>query len=338
VVTKVFKITGNQKFDSEIIKQAAAILEKGGLVAFPTETVYGLGADALNISAVKKIYKAKQRPSSNPLICHVDSLEMAKKLAVRVPVVFNSLAAKFMPGPLTLLMEKSKAVPTIITAGASKVSVRIPNHKVALALIKALGRAIVAPSANISGRTSPTSAEHVLEDLDGRIDAIIDAGSTTVGVESTVLDITKVPAVIFRPGGVTKEQLEKVIGKVKLYKKTDTEITPSPGMSLKHYSSKSELILVKPDKKSLEAQVSKIKAAVGIMLPRGWDIKLPENSVVYNVGIWGNWKQVASKLFAGLRYLDSQNVNFIICPMPEDRGLGSALRDRLTRASYKDEK
>lgn len=333
--TKVFKITGNHKSDFKAIKQAAAIIKKGGLVAFPTETVYGLGADALNTTAVKKIYKAKKRPSWDPLICHVDVVKKIIPLTSRLPKSFGKLSRKFMPGPLTLLLEKSSLVPNMVTAGTAKVSVRIPKDPVALALIKAVGGPVVAPSANLFGRTSPTSAGHVLEDLDGRIDAIIDAGPTRLGLESTVLDITQSPPVIYRPGGITREQIEKIIGPVVIYKRSNQKKSASPGTALKHYSPKARLILSAPEKQFLEQEAKKLKGLVGIMLPRGWDIVLPENAVIYNIGVWGNWKQIAARLFAGLRYLDNKKVNFIVCPMPQSQGLGAALSDRLTRAAHR---
>ena len=211
--THVYRVTNPHPGDPAI-QACASVLRDGGLVAFPTETVYGLGADALNPAAVRKIFEAKGRPADNPLIVHAKDERQAFELAASVPPSARRLAAMFWPGPLTLILPKSDHVPLETTAALDTVAVRVPAHEAALALVEAFGGPIAAPSANVSGRPSPTTAEHVLQDLDGRIDAVLDGGPAGVGLESTVLDLTVSPPCILRPGGVTKEDLERVLGEV----------------------------------------------------------------------------------------------------------------------------
>lgn len=343
--TKRFIITGDEKHDRAIYEEAAALIRAGELVAFPTETVYGLGANALDGEAVKKIYVAKGRPSWNPLITHVSSREMLNTLVRSYPKDFETLAAKFMPGPLTFLLPKTDIVPKEVSAGLDSTTVRMPNHPVALKLIAAAGVPIAAPSANRSGRTSPTTAVHVLEDLDGRIAAVIDGGTCAVGVESTVIDIMQEPPLILRPGGVTKEEIEAVLGRpVSVFKKsaegTDDKGLPSPGMTLRHYAPNAKLINTGDTAESLFSELETQLTAghkVGILLPSDW--KLPakqgssKNVVIYDYGSWTDWQTMAQRVFDGLRWLDKQGVNVIIGPLPPEQGLGLALRDRLIRAA-----
>ncbi len=330
--TKKFK---NNKQD--MIK-AAKIIKAGGLVAFPTETVYGLGANALDKKAVAKIFKAKRRPKWDPIISHVDSLEMIESLVGNLPEDFWIVYTNFMPGPITVLLEKSKIVPDILTAGSEKVSIRMPSDKIARRLIKLSGVPIAAPSANLFGKTSPTDAKHVLSDLSGKIDAIIDGGQTKVGVESTVLDLTGKVPVILRPGGITKEELEKVLGKVKIASKSIVKPKTnmaSPGMHFRHYAPKAKLILTKGDPESLKREISlyqKQGKRVGVMLPKNWKIKTGA-AANYNWGNWDNLRQLAQNVYRGLRFLDDQGVDIIICPKPEAESLGFAINDRLERAS-----
>ncbi|MEM2811720.1 MAG: L-threonylcarbamoyladenylate synthase, partial [Candidatus Bathyarchaeia archaeon] len=214
--TLVLKVDGENP-EPEKIRLAANIIREGGLVAFPTETVYGLGADALNPKAVKEIYVAKMRPVDNPIIVHIASREEVYRLAVNVPRSVEKLIETFWPGPLTLVLKASDIVPKVTTGGLDTVAIRMPKHKVALALIRGAERPIAAPSANIAGKPSPTLAEHVIQDLYGRIDAILDAGPTNIGVESTVLDVTCNPPQILRPGGVTLEELKAILGEVSIH-------------------------------------------------------------------------------------------------------------------------
>ncbi|MBM4428621.1 MAG: threonylcarbamoyl-AMP synthase, partial [Chloroflexi bacterium] len=239
--------------DLDLIRQASEIILRRGLVAFPTETVYGLGANALDEEAVAKIFAAKGRPSNDPLIVHVASVDDISRLASEIPPIVKKLAEAFWPGPLTLILPKQAHVPDTVTSGLNTVAVRVPSHPIALALIRASGVPIAAPSANRFGHTSPTTAAHVLDDLNGRIDMILDSGSTTVGVESTVLDVTCTPPMILRPGGVSREALEAVIGAVDLRKNrsdADSEAQVSPGLLGKHYTPRAELILCSGEKES----------------------------------------------------------------------------------------
>lgn len=343
--TIVFHMTGDPKEDRDILTQAAAIIRRGDLVAFPTETVYGLGANALDGKAVKKIYEAKGRPAWNPLIVHVSSREMLADLVTSYPKDFELLAAKFMPGPLTFLLPKSDNIPAEVSAGKETVAVRMPNHPVALALIELAGVPIAAPSANRSGRTSPTSAEHVLEDLDGRIAAVIDGGTCDVGVESTVLDLTQDPAMILRPGGVSKEEIEAVLKKhVAVFKGaqegTETTSLPSPGMTLRHYAPQAKVYNTGATLSDLLRELDKqlvYKEKIGILLPSDWLLP-PKYSgnldlVIYDYGVWSDWSTMAKRVFHGLRWLDQQGVKVILGPLPPEKGLGLAVRDRLLRAA-----
>ena len=220
---------------AEYVDEGAKILREGGLVAFPTETVYGLGADAFNEQAVLSIFEAKGRPQDNPLIVHFAEIEDVKRAVKYIPDVAYALWEKFSPGPLTIVLPKSDELPLVTTAGIQTVGIRIPNHPIALELIKKSGTGIAAPSANTSGRVSPTLASHVLEDMDGKIPLILDGGQTDVGIESTVLDLTKETPVVLRPGGVTIEMLIEVLGKV-INHKGEVIVAESPGMKYKHYA------------------------------------------------------------------------------------------------------
>ena len=343
--TKLFTMTGDAAKDTALLQEAAALIRAGELVAFPTETVYGLGANALDAAAVKKIFTAKGRPSWNPLITHVSSRAMLATLVRSYPADFEKLAARFMPGPLTFLLPKTAIVPAEVSAGLDAIGVRMPKHSVALAFIEACGVPIAAPSANRSGRTSPTTAAHVLEDLDGRIAAVIDGGASQVGVESTVLDLTQQPPMILRPGGVTKEEIESVLGyEVAVFKKSAEGTTekglPSPGMTLRHYAPNAKLINTGDTAEALMQELQRGLAAgrrVGVLLPSDWTLPAEYrdsgNVVVYDYGAWSDWATMAQRVFHGLRWLDKQNVDLIVGPLPPEEGMGLALRDRLLRAA-----
>jgi L-threonylcarbamoyladenylate synthase len=319
------------------IARGAEILREGGTVAFPTETVYGLGANALDAEAIARIFAAKDRPRWDPLIVHVSSRAMLERVAV-VSERAERLMKAFWPGPLTLLLERRGAVPDAVTAGRLLVGVRMPAHPVALALIEGAGVPVAAPSANRFGRTSPTTAAHVLEDLDGRIDAVLDGGATEVGVESTVLDPNQTPMVIYRPGAVTAAMLEGVGGAVVLFEPAreidEPESLPSPGVGIRHYAPRARLVLVETESE-LEAGVSALSKAegqVGVMLPQGWAMR--ERDVeIYPWGEFGDTAELAQSLFAGLRDLDGRGVAVIVCPVPAREGLGLAIRDRLEKAA-----
>lgn len=343
--TKVFTITGDAAHDQAVYEEAGALIRAGELVAFPTETVYGLGANALSAAAVKKIFEAKGRPSWNPLITHVSSREMMAKLVSSYPAQFEILAAKFMPGPLTFLLPKTELVPPEVSAGRDAVGIRMPNHPVALKLIETAGVPIAAPSANRSGRTSPTTAAHVLEDLDGRIAAVIDGGTCMVGVESTVIDLTQQPPMILRPGGVTKEEIEQALGiTVPVFKSaaegTDKKGLPSPGMTLRHYAPKAKLINTGETQQEFIQQLAAVQKEgkrIGLLLPSDWRLPAAFASnpdiIVFDYGSWTDWQTMAQRVFEGLRWLDKQGVEIILGPLPPEQGLGMAVRDRLMRAA-----
>jgi len=317
------------------IKHAAGIIRAGGLVAFPTETVYGLGGNAFDGTAVEKIFEAKERPAWDPLIVHVSSREMLEALIAQVPAQFDNLFAAFMPGPLTLVVPKKNTVPSVVSAGRETVAVRFPANAVAQRLIAASGLPIAAPSANRFGHVSPTAAEHVLADLDGRIDAVVDGGRCEIGVESTVLDLSGAVPVILRQGAVTPKQLRKILGDVMLADPAapfhPQEGLPSPGMMPRHYSPRTKLVLTEGREKALVGAIQeRAKQRVGALIPSGWSICAAET---FEWGSWGDWALLASRLYAGLRWLDEQKLDLIIAPLPSEEGLGGAIRERLLKAS-----
>ena len=331
--------------DHPAIIEAAAILIRGGLVAIPTETVYGLAANALDPSPIARIFEAKERPSWDPLIVHVANLDMISRVAIDFPEKARKLAERFWPGPLTLLLRRQARLPVIVTAGRETVAIRMPAHPVAQAVIASVGVPLAAPSANRFGHTSPTTAEHVLRDLDGRIDAVLDSGPTQIGVESTVLDPLRTPPLLLRPGGITREQLEDLVGPIEVYSAPANQAPQalaSPGLAARHYAPEARMILVEGNaeqfRATLEEQVSKLGDGdyVGAMVPESW---LDEHSlsrgglVIFDWGPWSDPARLAHNLFAGLRYLDKPGVSVIVCPLPAANGLGLALRDRLLRAA-----
>jgi len=322
----------------EDIARAAKILRSGGTVAFPTETVYGLGANALDPAAVAAIFIAKERPNWDPLIVHISSRTMLDEVAIVSPQAERLIDA-FWPGPLTLLLPRTNNIPDSVTAGRPLVGVRMPTHPIALALIEAAKVPIAAPSANRFGHTSPTTAAHVLEDLDHRIDAILDGGPTTVGVESTVLDPNQSPMILYRPGAITAAMLEPIGGPVTLYHPplqttSEPQSLPSPGVGIRHYAPRAHLILVDSEAE-LNAQLAKRapdKKSIGIMLPRGWAVS-NNHAETFPWGPIDDPASLAQSLFAGLRELDRRGVAIILCPLPKPEGLGLAIRDRLKKAA-----
>ena len=324
------------------IQTAAAILQRGGTVAFPTETVYGLGANALDAEAVSRIFSAKQRPFWDPLIVHIANREMLARVAAGVPENALRLMDAFWPGPLTLLLTRHDNIPEIVTAGRPLVGVRMPQHLVAHALIQAANLPIAAPSANTFGRTSPTQALHVLEDLDGRIDAVLDAGETTHGLESTVVEAGDERCIVYRPGVITLEQIRAVCPEAIAYSEshlifeTPPHSLPSPGVGIRHYAPRARLVLLETEEKHvLEEAIAAAKGErLGLMLPNGFKPGYAgSHAVIYHWGSWENPEELAQRLFAGLRWLDSQGVTVILCPMPQAKGVGVAIRDRLRKAA-----
>jgi len=330
------------------IDRAAELLRAGRLVAFPTETVYGLGANALSPEAVAGIFVAKQRPAWDPLIVHIASVQEIDGIT-NVPDELRGcveqLAAAFWPGPLTLLLPRSAAVPDAVTAGRPLVGVRVPAHPTAQALLRATGLPIAAPSANRFGHTSPTTAEHVLADLGGRIDAVLDAGPTDVGIESTVVDVTRSPIVQYRPGAITPQQIEQACGlPVEVYALRSDEKNagepkslPSPGVGIRHYAPRARVVLAEGSPEGLRRRLEEINlgedgaARVGVLLPVGW--RLSGNAVVQPWASWDQPGRLAATLFAGLRALDARGVEQIVCPLPPAGGVYDAIRDRLMKAA-----
>ena len=310
------------------IARAAACLRDGGLVAFPTETVYGLGAHALDRDAVARIFSAKGRPSTDPLIVHVARFDQIAPLVSRVPADAHTLATRFWPGALTLVMPKSVAVPDTVTAGLDTVALRVPSHRVARALLEAARVPIAAPSANLFSRPSPTRASHVRDDLEGRVDIILDAGPTMVGLESTVLDLSGECPTILRPGAVTLEQLQQVIGRVQVRdapSSPESAAMPSPGLLSKHYSPRTPVTLYEGAPAAVEQRMKSDAAAARAAGQR---------VAMLDFGADPDLVIVASRLFATLRELDKSDVDLILARGIAARdGLGLAIRDRLRRAA-----
>ena len=323
------------------LARAAELLRAGGTVAFPTETVYGLGANALDPEAVEKIFAAKSRPKWDPLIVHVEGREMLERVAVLSAELQNraeALMSAFWPGPLTLLLPRTAEVPDLVTAGRPLVGVRTPAHAVARELIRQAGVPLAAPSANRFGGPSPTTAAHVFADLDGRIDAVLDGGATNVGVESTVFDLAA--RAIYRPGAVTAAMISRIIwDEVRVVGAVDVEselasgpaAQASPGMGMRHYAPRARLVLVNGPRELLEEIAKHPGAEVGVMLPDEWDAGGAE--CVFRWGAWDDAETLARLLFAGMRMLDERGAKVIVCPVPQMGGLGEALRDRLEKAA-----
>ena len=323
-----------EALDADIITQAADVLRRGGLVAFPTETVYGLGADVLNLEAVKKVFDVKGRPPDNPLIVHVAGTKQLDDIVDEIPDKAKMLGEAFWPGPLTLVMKRTILVSDLVTAGLDTVAVRMPDHPVALALIRALGEGIVGPSANLSGKPSPTTAQHVYDDLRGQIEVILDSGQTTIGMESTVVDVTVDPPVILRLGGLTRERIEEVIGPV-VTDSTGDRSRRSPGTRHRHYAPKAKVLLVRHgDPAAFAALLQEQRQAgrtVGTIVHSALLSKL-ESGEFYRV-LPSAIDIFARHLFRTLRELDAMRVEVIVVESVEEDGLGATVMDRLRRAS-----
>lgn len=331
--------------EEESFRQAARILQQGGLVAFPTETVYGLGGNALDGDVAKKIYAAKGRPSDNPLIVHIAKKEDLLALAEHVPDKAWTLSEHFWPGPLTIILPKNKNVPSGTTGGLSTVALRMPNHPVALRLIRESGIFIAAPSANISGRPSATMAEHVIEDFEGKIDMVLDGGMVNMGIESTVLDLTEEVPVILRPGCVTKKMLEEVLGEVVtdqaiLPENKDNSLPPkAPGMKYKHYAPKADLIIVTGEEGKVQQAINQ---RIADNLKKGLKtgvITTTENQEMYVGGVVqcvGSRKEtgtIGRGLYKVLREFDHLQVDCIYAESFSEDGMGEAIMNRLQKAA-----
>jgi len=319
--------------DHTAIREAATLIRSGELVAFPTETVYGLGGDGLNPTSLRRIYTAKGRPADNPLILHVANQAQLASVAAEVSDIARTLMRAFWPGPLTLILPKTTQVPDLATGGLATVAVRMPDHPVALALIQQAGTPLAAPSANRSGRPSPTTAQHVLDDLDGALALVLDTGPTAIGVESTVLDTTCTPPVILRPGGLSQTTIEAVIGP--LGKSPDAASQRrSPGMRYRHYSPKARVLLLadtRPETLQRTVAAARSHHRVGCVLHQLVPVEVPSGVMIKRIG--GSVSDYAHGLFAALRDLDALGVEVIIVEGVAEEGLGAAVMDRLRRAA-----
>lgn len=334
----------DNELDKDIIKEAAFILKQGGLVAFPTETVYGLGANALKEEAASKIYTAKGRPSDNPLIVHIAELSALDKITKKIPLCAKQLAKAFWPGPLTMIFEKTDMVPLGTTGGLNTVAVRMPNHELALSLIKEADGYIAAPSANTSGRPSPTKAAHVAEDMNGKIDMIIDGGSVSIGIESTIVDVTVNPPMILRPGFITKEMLEKVVGEVAidpaiLSDEELKEAPKAPGMRYKHYAPKGDLMIVEGEQGKVVKRIqdlAKEKAdkqfKVGIIATEE-TLYQYQVGQVKSIGSRSDEGSITHNLYRVLREFDEAEVDFIYSESFQGGKMGFAIMNRLLKAA-----
>ena len=358
-----------EHFEDRELAEAVDILKNGGLVAFPTETVYGLGGNAYDSTASARIYAAKGRPSDNPLIVHISSFEEIYPLVKEVPEDAKKLAESFWPGPLTMILEKSEAVPKETTGGLDTVAIRMPSHKVANRLIKEAGIPIAAPSANASGRPSTTKAEHVIEDLDGKIDMIIDGGSSDIGLESTIVDLTVRPRLILRPGYVTYEMLKEVIGDIAYdpavlkRERDDKIVAKAPGMKYRHYAPKGELTIFEGNMKSvanavkrevrekllegfnvgiltsdeLAGEYKEIKEEFGMLpteaLPGTGDPEKKGRLYIRDIGSRTDEAAIAAGLFEALRSFDSEKTDFIYAESFDSRDIGQAIMNRLMKAA-----
>ncbi|SFB26351.1 translation factor SUA5 [Lentibacillus halodurans] len=332
--TKRWNIQKEQP-DQQAIKEAAELLQNGQTVAFPTETVYGLGADATDESAVSGIFRAKGRPEDNPLIAHVATKNQLRSLVKPLPDVAEKLIDVFTPGPLTLVLSNNGVCADNVTAGLSTIGIRIPDHSVAQTLLKTCNIPLAAPSANISGKPSPTNADHVWTDLQGKIAGLIDSGATGVGVESTVIDCTQEIPVILRPGGITKEQLETAIGPVMVDPAlaNTAENPKAPGMKYTHYAPEVPMWLVPGKAERLQAIIDREQGAqkrIGVMASTETANKLQAERVI---PLGSDLQQIASNLYGALRVFKNGNVDLILCETFSKSDIGQAIMNRLEKAA-----
>lgn len=345
--TVIVKLKSDAEVLTEIedksLRCAGNIIREGGVVAFPTETVYGLGGDALNRESARKIYEAKGRPSDNPLIVHICRFEDINKIVSKMPEAATRIAEEFWPGPLTMILPKSDKVPYETTGGLNTVAVRFPAHPVAQRLIAYSGGYVAAPSANLSGRPSPTTAEYVIQDMDGRIDMILDGGKVGIGLESTIIDLTVEPPQILRPGYVTREMLSRILGEV------DTDVTilrsdsgqapKAPGMKYRHYAPKGELVVVEGSSEKVIDYINRRAAEDSLRGERTGVIGTEESleqyqaHVVKCLGARGDQESIARNLYSVLRRMDDEQVTRIYSESFADDGFGQAIMNRLLKAA-----
>jgi L-threonylcarbamoyladenylate synthase len=344
VETKRIKVTDSDQIKEEELEEAARILREGGLVAFPTETVYGLGANALDEEAAKKIYAAKGRPSDNPLIAHISSPEELKPLAAEIPDMAKKLMDRYWPGPMTLVFKKTDLVPYGTTGGLDTVAVRMPSDPVAKNLIRLAGVPIAAPSANSSGRPSPTTADHVWQDMEGKIDMIVDGGPVGIGLESTIIDVTGPVAMILRPGAITIEMVRETLGEAEmdpaiLGPMKEGEHPKAPGMKYRHYAPKAPLTLVEGEMDQVVKTINRLaKEAfkegkkVGIICTDETRTCYPAG-MIQSIGIRAKEETVAHNLYAVLREFDDLGADVIYSESFPGDQIGQAIMNRLTKAA-----
>ncbi len=339
----IIRKTDEVNMDKQAVAEAGAILKQGGLVAFPTETVYGLGADALNEEASGKTYAAKGRPSDNPLIVHIADFDALEKITAEIPQSAVRLAERFWPGPLTMIFDKSEAVPYGTTGGLDTVAVRMPSNIVARELIRAAGGYVSAPSANTSGRPSPTTADHVYEDLNGKIEMILDGGKVDIGLESTIVDMTVEPPMILRPGAITAEMMKPIIGDVDIDETVlgneSNQAPKAPGMKYRHYAPKAKLVIVEGN---IKEEVLAIRQLCYEMIRKGKKVGVIAtsetvcyytNGVIKNIGSRENEKTIARNLYGVLREFDEEDVDMIYSESFAVSGIGNAIMNRLEKAA-----
>ncbi|MDR1702418.1 MAG: threonylcarbamoyl-AMP synthase [Sporomusaceae bacterium] len=321
--------------DLAVLRQAADILRQGGLVAFPTETVYGLGANGLDAQAATKIYQAKGRPSDNPLILHIAEITELERLSAKISPQTKKLLHQYWPGPLTVVLEKTPLVPDIVTGGLNTVAVRMPDSKTARELIRLAGVPLAAPSANTSGRPSPTNAQAVLDDLNGKIDAIVDAGTSAIGLESTVVDLTGDIPCILRPGGITAEMIAATLGQSQInYPGEKTAAPKSPGMKYTHYAPKYPLILAPaPILKQKITQYLTEPKKVGAIVSQETAPTLPRAVHTITYGSHTDLPSIAASLYSALRHFDTNPVDLIFAESVPETGIGAAIMNRLRKAA-----
>ena len=331
------------QIDPEVIRKAAETVKNGGLVAFPTETVYGLGADALNPEAAARIYAAKGRPSDNPLIVHIADLQALDAIAGPVPEAALKLAEEFWPGPLTMIFHKKECVPKQTTGGLSTVAVRMPANRIALELIRASGGYIAAPSANLSGRPSPTSGAHVREDMDGRIDMILDGGDARIGLESTIVDLTEEIPMILRPGYISIDMIRKSLGKAEYDPAIEGGLASgqapkAPGMKYRHYAPKGELTIVSGEREAVVAYIrariacKKPDQRIGVIATEETE-SLYNADIVLNIGSAEDEEAIARHLYGVLRSFDEQQADLIYSEAFYGCRIGQAIMNRLIKAA-----
>ena len=327
----------------EGVKKAAEIIKRGGLVAFPTETVYGLGANGLDENAVPKIYEAKGRPSDNPLILHISKLDEIEDIVKEIPKSALILAEEFWPGPLTMVFKKSERIPYRTTGGLESVAIRMPSNKIARELIEAAGVPIAAPSANSSGRPSPTKAAHVIYDLDGKIDMVIDGGEVDIGIESTIVDVTTEVPVILRPGFITEKMLSEAIGRVEIDEvvkslSPDKDLKPkAPGMKYRHYAPRGKMAIYKGSHSKvverINEEISKLEGKKTGVLATDETKSYYRADIIISLGSREDGESIAHNLFDALRKFDDDDVEFIYSEGFDENKLGFAIMNRLHKSA-----